>query len=216
MTMKNKEALDFFGKMSMDKTKGPKSVKLAHSSDYSDIDASFILKYADSKSSLLDLGSGTGLIVNKIYNNVKNITAVEPFSGFTQYIVSSPKVQIVNTSLSDFIPSTNAEYDIITIFAVMHYFNSEEAIQIYTKYLPLLAKRGKLIIKNQFGTTEDVVVEGYSEEQKSNYYAEYRHIDKEVQFLKIIGYTNIEVVDIYPSECNRWSNTHFYAIVAEK
>ena len=31
-----------------------------------------------------------------------------------------------------------------------------------------------------------------------------------------IGYKNIEIVDIYPPEANRWDNTHFYSIVAEK
>lgn len=47
-------------------------------------------------------------------------------------------------------------------------------------------------------------------------FASYRHIDKETLLLENIGYKNIKVVDIYPPEANRWDNTHFYAIVAEK
>ena len=72
---------------------------------------------------------------------------------------------------------------------------------------------GKIIIKNQFGIEQDVTVEGYSQEQKTEYYAQYRQINKEVSILSNIGYKNIEVFDIYPPECNRWQNTHFYAIV---
>lgn len=123
--MENREALDFFRKIS-EISNDPKSVKLANASDFSQMDADFILKYANEDS------------------------------------------------------------------------------------------EGKIIIKNQFGVRDDVVVEGYSEEQHSNYFAQYRFIDKEVVNLSNIGYQNISVMDIYPPECNRWENTHFYAIVAEK
>jgi hypothetical protein len=107
-------------------------------------------------------------------------------------------------------------FDLVTIFGTMHYFSEREAVEIYTKYYPYLKEKGKLIVKNQFGVSEDVIVEGYSEEQKANYFACYRHIKKEQKILETIGYKNVEVHDIYPPECNRWDNTHFYAIVAEK
>lgn len=212
--MKNKEALDFFHNMS-EKSQDPKSVKLANSSDFSNMDADFILKYADKHSNVLDLGSGTGLIVNKIYDKVGHITAVEPFSSFTRFIVQSDNITVVNKTF-DAYEIEQTDYDVITVFGVMHYFNEAESVEIYKKFYPALKKGGKIIIKNQFGIHEDVVVEGYSEEQKSNYYAQYRFIDKEIRNLQNIGYQNITVVDIYPPECNRWGNTHFYALVAEK
>jgi cyclopropane fatty-acyl-phospholipid synthase-like methyltransferase len=112
--------------------------------------------------------------------------------------------------------SSNKQFDVITIFGVLHYFNEKEAMAIYQKYYPYLKKGGKMIVKNQFGVKEDVIVDGYSEEQQQNYFACYRYITKEQKILETIGYKNIEVVDIYPPECNRWENTHFYAIVAEK
>jgi 16S rRNA G527 N7-methylase RsmG len=212
----NKLALDFFRKMSEDKLKGQKSVKLANSSDFSDLDAAFILKYTNDKSNILDLGSGTGLIINKICNKIGKITAIESFKNFTDFIIKRENIQIINQNIFDYNPSIDDQFDLITIFAVMHYFNENESIEIYNKYFPFLKPGGKLICKNQFGIKEDVVVEGYSDEQKTNYYAEYRHIDKEVKLFEKIGYKNIEVIDIYPPECNRWNNTHFYAIVATK
>ena len=74
---------------------------------------------------------------------------------------------------------------------------------------------GLLLIKNKFGVKGDVVVNGYSEELKMNYYSEYRHLDKEIEILKNVGYKDIQVTDIYPPEANRWNNTHFYAIVGK-
>lgn len=214
--MENKEALDFFHKMS-EKSQDPKSVKLAKGSDFSQMDADFILKYADGNSTILDLGSGTGLIVNKLSDKVKHVTAVEPFPSFTRFILQRDNITIVNKTIEEFEIQRN-DYDFITIFGVMHYFNEEESVGIYKKYQSALKSggRGRIIIKNQFGVREDVVVEGYSEEQKSNYYAQYRFIDKEVRNLQSVGFINVKVEDIYPLECNRWENTHFYAIVADK
>jgi hypothetical protein len=108
------------------------------------------------------------------------------------------------------------QYDIITMFGILHYFNEEEAKHIYSKYINFLDDNGHLIVKQQFGVTEDVTVSGYSEELKENYYSQYRHIEKEKTGLEKIGYKNVEVFDIYPTECNRWDNTHYYAIVANK
>ena len=70
-------ALSFFENMAKSGC-SQNSLKLAKNSDFSDMDARFILKYATEASSVLDLGSGTGLIVNKIYDKVLKIVAVEP------------------------------------------------------------------------------------------------------------------------------------------
>ncbi|MDR2835050.1 MAG: class I SAM-dependent methyltransferase [Bacteroidales bacterium] len=212
--MKNKKALDFFCDMSLHSDKGAQSVKLAGANDFTQYDTTFIMKYACKNTDLLDLGSGTGLIINKIFDKVDKITVVEPFVGFTKYIVKSENINIYNQTILEYNP--DRQFDLITIFGVMHYFNEQETTAIYKKYYPFLKTGGKLIIKNQFGVKEDVIVDGYSEEQKKNYFAHYRHICKEEKILEMIGYKNIKVIDIYPPECNRWKNTHFYAIVAEK
>ena len=193
----------------------PKSVKLNPGNDFTQMDAHFILKYADENSILLDLGSGTGLTVNKIYDKVKHITAVEPFPSFTQFIVTSDNISIVNKTLDEF-QIDRIDYDLITMFGIMHYFNEAESISLYEKYYYALKKGGHIIVKNQFGVKEDVVVEGYSEELKTYYYSSYRYINKEVRILQKVGYKNLKIEDIYPPECNRWENTHFYAIVGEK
>jgi predicted TPR repeat methyltransferase len=211
--MENKEALDFFRTISLN-CKDEKEIKLSSHRDSISYDASFIMTYASKETELLDLGSGTGLIINKIFDKVAHITAVEPFSGFTKYIVKSENIEIFNQTLCEFEP--RRQYDLITVFGVMHYFNEDESNTIYKKYFPFLKENGKLIVKNQFGINEDVIIDGYSEEQKRNYFAHYRYIRKEVKMLEHTGYKNIEVIDIYPPECNRWDNTHFYAIVAGK
>ena len=212
--MDNTEALVFFKNMSEKMADNDKCVKLACNTDCTDIDAKFIMNYADKNTEMLDIGTGTGLIVNKMYNNVKSIVCLEPFKEFTDHLVKSSNIQIVNENIFDF--KTNKIFDLITIFGSMHYFNEAEAKKIYLIVKKILKLGGKLIVKNQFGVKEDITVSGYSEEQKTDYFAQYRYILNEIKLLENIGFKNIETFDIYPPEANRWDNTHFYAIVATK
>ncbi|MCV3395191.1 class I SAM-dependent methyltransferase [Campylobacter lari] len=210
-SINNDNVLSFYANMAKT-TNNAQSVKLANNTDYTDIDANFILKYSSKSSKILDLGSGTGLIVNKVYDKISHIDCVEFYKEFSKFIVKSPNINVYNQLLQDF--CIEKKYDLITAFGVMHHFNEQEAIKLYKKYFSYLKKDGKMIIKNQFGLKEDVIVNGYSQEQNTNYYAHYRYIHKEINILKEIGFKDVEYYDIYPPECNRWENTHFYAIVA--
>lgn len=209
--MGNAKSLEFFENMA-ENNPDEKSIKINKMNDFSKMDANFVMKYANSESELLDLASGTGILINKIYDKVKHITAVEIFEQFTKFIKKTSKIEILNQNIALF--ETARTFDLITMFGIVSYFNKDEIIEIYSKNLTKLKENGKLIIKNQFGVQEDVLVSGYSEELKKEYYSQYRHLDTEVQILKQVGYKNVEVFDIYPPECNRWDNTHFWAIVA--
>lgn len=211
--MNNKNALSYFKDLSLSDI-DITSTKINKCNDFSSIDAQFILKYADKDSSILDIASGTGITVNKYYNKVKNVVALEKFKSFSDFIVKSQKIKIINEDMFYF--NTNELFDIITMFGIMHYVSKNEAVTLYKKYKNFLKPSGKLLIKQQFGVSEDVIINGYSKELKKDYFSEYRHIDKEIKILQEVGFKNIEKFDIYSSEANRWKNTHFYAIVAQK
>jgi len=209
--MENKNSLAFFTNMAKNNP-DKKSVKITKVSDFTEIDAAFILKYVNKDATMLDLASGSGLILNKIYDKVKRIIAVEAFEQFSKFIIKTDKITVVNQDISTF--HTKDTFDLITMFGIVQYFNTDEIKIIYTKYSKNVKKKGKLIVKGQFGVKDDVLVSGYSDELETNYYSQYRYIDKEVNILKEVGFINIQLVDIYPPECNRWDNTHFYAITA--
>lgn len=189
-----------------------KCVKLANKSDFSAIDAEFILQYANEDTEVLDVASGTGLIVNKIAEKVRCIDCIEPFQAFSHFISRRENIRIFNVMAIDFVP--DKKYDLITFFACMHYFSDEEAGKIYARFRPMLTDGGIVIIKNQFGVREDVTVCGYSEEQKTDYFAQYRTVQRETALLTAAGFSGVKSYDVYPASCNRWQNTHFYALVA--
>lgn len=212
--MNNKDAMGFYETLTVNGANNPNVVKLAHNTDYTGLDADFILKYATKSSKILDVATGTGLIVNKMYDKVGYVECVEPYEQFTKFIAKSDNIHIVNKTIFEY--DTKQRFDLVSLFGFMHYVNEQEAKEIYKKCYRFLTTSGILIVKNQFGINEDVNVSGYSQEQKANYYAQYRHIDKEIKILKDTGFENVQKFDIYPPEANRWNNTKFFAVVGNK
>ncbi|MCK9612625.1 MAG: class I SAM-dependent methyltransferase [Bacteroidales bacterium] len=211
--MKNKNSLDFFYNMAKDNP-DEKAVKITKQSDFTKLDSAFILSFADKKTTILDLASGSGLIINKIYDRVAKIVAVEYFEQFSKYIIKASNVIVVNEDISKY--TTKDKFDLITLFGVVQYFDEEETFNLYKKYINNLKHNGKIIVKNQFGVKEDVIISGYSNELKKDYFSHYRTLQKESDMLKKAGFNHLNIVDIYPPECSRWDNTHFYALVAER
>lgn len=211
--MENKDVITYYDKMAASIKKPTETRNKAK--DFSKYDIDFMLKRASKQKRLLDLGSGTGLLVNHLIDHFKAITAVEKYPNFSKFIQASNNVKVINANLLD-LELNDDNFDILSLFGVMNYFNDQEAQSIYRNIHRYLKVDGQLIIKNQFGVNEDVIVNGYSEEIGCDYFSNYRQVSKEISMLKACGFSNIECFDIYPSEYNRWDNTHFYALTANK
>jgi len=183
--------------------------------DSSVLDSTLVLKYADKEKALLDLGSGTGLLVNRLFGFYKSITAVEKYIGFSKFIDYRKGINIINQDMLD--PwQIEGKFEVITLFGVMNFFSKKEAENVYNMAYSFLKDNGIIIVKNQFGIECDVSVDGFSEELQTYYYSEYRHIKSEKKLLDVAGLHIKDVVDIYPADYNRWDNTHFYALICGK
>jgi len=211
--MTNKKVIDYYNKMA-DKISSPTETR-NKAKDFSMYDIAFMKRYSSSEKILLDLGSGTGLLINNIVNDFAKIIAVEKYKKFSNFIVKNSNIQIFNQDLLD-LNIENSIADIVSLFGVMNCFNVEEATIIYKKSFDLLNKDGLLIIKNQMGIYEDVTIDGFSDELQTNYYANYRQVDKEIKMIESLGFVLMHKEDIYPKEYNRWESTHFYALVFKK
>ena len=210
--MDNQKALQYWTQKSRSNVT-PLTAKVRSTNDFSQMDADFICQYVGPDCDLLDLATGTGITLNKYSDRVKSVVAVERYAEFTQFIEKRPNVEVVVSDITDF--ETTRKFDVINFFGIIQYFNRGEAAGLYRKYKAFLKPNGKILIKNQFGVKEDVLVDGFSEELQCNYYSEYRTLDTETAILKQAGFSRFEIVDIYPPEFNRWQNTHFYALIVE-
>jgi len=204
----NKKIFTYYDKLSK-KANNP-LITRNKAKDFTNYDVELIKTFKDKNKILLDLGSGTGLTINRLINDFGKIIAVEKYSEFSKFI--DKKIKIINEDIQTF--SFDLKFDLITLFGIMNYFSFEEADRLYRKIFNSF--NGVMIIKNQFGINEDVIIDNFSEELNNYYFSEYRYIKKEIKLLEDIGFKINDIIDIYPSEYNRWNNTHFYAIVCEK
>jgi len=181
--------------------------------DFTRFDVALMKNFANKNRDLLDLGSGTGLLINPLNNDFRTIVAVEKYKAFSDFIIRTPTIEVINSDILDL--ENNRSFDVVSIFGVMNFFNSTEANLIYKKVAGYLRKNNEsvAIVKHQMGLEETFTVNGWSEELNKDYYAEYRHVDIEIAMLSQAGFSRIEKVDVYPKEYNRWENTHFYALV---
>ena len=121
---------------------------------------------------------------------------------------------MVNQDILNF--DTDKTFDIVIAFGVMNFFSTTEAEKLYKKFFKFTAPGGTLIIKNQMGVSEDVIVDKYSEELGHHYYSEYRTALHESKLISASGFSINDVHDIYPDQFNRWPNTRFKCIVSSK
>ena len=207
--MNNIDALKFFHNLGK---KNATSGAEKNGLDATSLDAAYLKKYCTKDCCLLDLGSGTGLILQKIVNYVSKIDALEPVASLSSLILTHPNIKIISENVFDYSPIK--KYDLITMFGFMHYFESSEASNVYKLCASWLKADGTLIVKNQFGLGAEVVINGFSSSLGSDYFANYRTVESERILLEDSGFKVLSIDDIYPKEFNKWSNTHYYAISA--
>jgi SAM-dependent methyltransferase len=182
--------------------------------DTTELEIDFLEKYIQSNDDILDIGSGSGLIINKLIDFDVSITAVEKFEGFTRFIVEHPKMTVINADLIGF--KIRKEFDVALCFGVSQCFIKNEINDIYKNIYSMLKVGGYFIMRMQCGIEKTKVVNGFSEELQTNYFAEYRQWEEEIDLLKEIGFNSIERFDIFPDTLNVWPDSRHYIFVCKK
>ena len=209
--MNNDKVLNFYKHA----VKGKSALKdiFAHREEILEHDLKFMQEQINNDTTWLDMGSGDGLIVNPIAPFAKSVMSVEYFPELSASIRGDNVTVITDSILSVTLEDT---FTIVSFFDSLSLFNAEELDTVLTKIIPFIAIGGKLIVKNQFGISERVVVAHHSKELEADYYSYFEQIDLFEDTLRKHGLTITERRDIYPETLNRWSNTHSYAVIATK
>lgn len=182
--------------------------------DTSDLEIDFLKRYVKSTDDVLDIGSGSGLIINKLINHVDKITAVEKFEGFTKFIVEQPNMLVINADLKDF--KIRKHFDLALCFGVSQCFAEADMIGIYNNIFAMLKSQAYFIVRMQCGLEKTKTINSFSEELQTDYFADYRHWKREMEILEQVGFTTIEKFDIFPDTLNVWSDTRHFIYVCKK
>lgn len=172
-------------------------------------DIALVEKHLPESAKILDLGAGTCTLSRHFLGSCKGIVAVDKFDAFLEKAPDHPKLRKICADVADF--SVDETFDLILLFGVANFLSSDEERQLYRSCAKMLREGGVLIVKNQCGVRNDVIVDSYSEELDAHYYANYPSVDRQRE--RLLECFEVEMLDIYPAELNRWENTHFYAFV---
>lgn len=208
----NRKKIDHFWQ-ERTKIKDPRIATHFQYDDTHIYDLRLIKKLIKPNSEVLDLACGTCYISNQFVDQVKYIKAVDKFPQFLKFCKKTEKLEIVVCDILTFTDSK--KYDLILLIGIMLFFDDQDSETIYKKCHELLKKNGVLLVRHQCGVKEDVVVNKYSQTVGGNYYARYKHLDKEAKMLKRI-FPTVEIVDSLPKRLNPWPNTHHYAFICRK
>lgn len=210
--MNKKETIDKFFRARF-KIKDPYVAVRYHSNNRIDYDYKLILNYVDENSRILDIGCGTGLIEEKLVEDVAYIKGIDKYKEFLDRAYINDKIKYEVCEAYEFLDK-NIKYDLILIFGLLFYMSDSEVDKMLENCLLMLSEEGIILIKGQWGVEEKLIVDQWSEGLQCNYYAEYRQVNEFKRTLLRKGFS-VELIDIYPKEMNEWENTHEYAFVCK-
>jgi SAM-dependent methyltransferase len=182
--------------------------------DTSDLEIEFLKRFLNADDEVLDIGSGSGLIINKLYPFVRHITAVEKFEGFTRFIIDVPNILVINADILGF--KMRKQFDAVLLFGVTQCFSTDEACMLYEAAFDMTKPGGLIIVRTHCGLFADKTIDGFSEELGTEYFAQYRQVQHEIKLIESVGYHNIEKYDIFPDTLNVWSDTRHFLYVGRK
>ncbi|HLC94587.1 MAG TPA: class I SAM-dependent methyltransferase [Patescibacteria group bacterium] len=208
----NRKKIDRFWK-ERTKIKDPRVATHFKHDDTHVYDLRLIKKLIKPDTEVLDLACGTCYISNQFVDQVRYIKAVDKFPQFLKRCKKTPKMETVTCDILTF--TDRKKYDLILLIGIMLFFDYQDSEIIYRKCHALLNKGGIMLARHQCGVKKDVVVDKYSQTVGGNYYAQYKHFDKELQMLEKI-FKKVTVVDVLPKHLNPWPDTHHYAFICKK
>lgn len=180
-----------------------------------DYDIELIKKYINESSKILDLGCGTGVLEERLEQDVSYIKAIDKYQEFLEKAKKSNKIEYEQHDVASYFDSNI--YDLIMMFGVSIYLFDEELYSTINNCYNMMGDDSTFILKNQWSTSnEDYVVnKQYSDSNKNKYFGIYRSLNRMKKILEECK-MQCEIVDIYPSDMNNYSNTHEYAFICKK
>lgn len=176
-------------------------------------DVEFIKKFINKKSTILDLGCGTGILEEPLSPLVAKIVGVDKYQEFLDKAYKADNIQYIASSFSDL--NIEEKYDLILLFGLTMYLSDEELDDLLKKVINAMNEKSIFIIKNQFGIEKEVIVDNFSENLQCFYYAKYRKLADMCKIIQEHGFS-YEIIDIYPDYINKYKNTHEYALVLKR
>ncbi len=154
----------------------------------------------DSIEKVLDLGSGTGLQLIKLYKKYPNVhtTAIDISDGMLKKLEArhiSDKITIINKSFFDY--DFENGIDAVISSQALHHFEPKDKLTLYKKIYDCLKTDGVFVNEDYFAEDEKAEKQLFNDyynlvRGEGKHYDTPLTIDHEIELLKEVGFNNIE------------------------
>ena len=163
---------------------------------------------------IIDLGTGTGLQLIKLYEKYPNVYtwAIDISDGMLKKLEErhiSKNITIVNKSFFEY--DFEANIDAVISTQALHHFDSNDKLTLYQKVYDCLKKGGCFIIEDYFASDDIAEKNGFYEyynlvRGKDKHYDTPLTMEHEIGILKKVGFNDVE----------KFETNNYKIIVAKK
>ena len=149
---------------------------------------------------IIDLGSGTGLQLIKLYKEFPNVEtiAIDVSSEMLKKLKErniSDKIIIVNNSFFDY--DFGKDVDVVMSTQALHHFNIEDKKVLYKKVYNCLKKDGVFVNEDYFADTDEIEKQGFFDYEnlvrgEGKHYDTPLTMEHEIDILKQVGFENVD------------------------
>lgn len=141
--------------------------------EFTPYDVALVAPHVADDALVLDLGCGTCALANALAERgTVRVHAVDKYAGMLEFAQQRPNL---TTEVADAVSyDSSQKYDAILLFGVINSIpDAVDRHRMYTSLSKMLRPAGKLILKSQFGVSEEVVVDAFSSDLGMDYAAVY-------------------------------------------
>jgi SAM-dependent methyltransferase len=163
-------------------------------------------------SKILDLGCGGGEVAFALAEAGHNVTAVDFMPGFIAKIPDHPRISKAVSDARTF-KAENQKFDAILMLGLITSFPTlADRELLYRHAFEMIEGNGVVFVKAQYGVDDEVLIDKWSDDLGMHYTGVYPWRNAEAEILG--QWFDVILVDPYPSDLNKHSNTHMHYMIA--
>lgn len=158
---------------------------------------------------IADIGSGTGDLSRELAGTEKELVAVD-FVGKFGSVFDQENHTFIEAPATN-LPPDLGKFEVVLLMGVITYLDDSEENNAYAECARLLADNGTLFLKHQCSSSDEFIVNGWSDDLGAAYSARYPSFEAELEKLQQL-FGAIEVVK-YPEQFNKWDTSFHVAFI---
>lgn len=168
------------------------------------------------KKLVLDLAAGTGLWSKKFSQTAQKVTHLERervLIGIAKANNSNENVEYICSDVRDFEFNKCKEYDVVFISGLLLYLSDNEVCKMLQDLKGVIGVNSQIIVRDALSVSNTrFIVDRWSSELKTHYYATYRTSEEFKSIFSKFGYIMNEPLPLYEdgSEFNKREETRLF------